>query len=316
MKTTFKNLTLSLAAAVIAGPALFGASAMAGGDYYGGGLKGMRGSHVPVPAPVPVPEYKPRWYMRFDAGVGLGVGLDTSESGMTYGERDAAGGSSGIAENGPFGMPSSADTGGDVGHSIGIGAGYYFSNNFRMDVTGELRMEKSSTLDGSFEYDSVNPPGGIFPGAPDGYRVFGEVSDKTTMKSGIFMANGYYDFSRSSKFVPYVGGGIGFAVNEIERTHTTALASCDRSVDPTCQPPLNTAYRAASDTEYTYSLAANAQAGFSYRLSDITSLDFNYRYLYVGGSDTSLTINGYRSKVEIEDQHEHYLRAGLRFDIN
>jgi hypothetical protein len=54
----------------------------------------------------------------------------------------------------------------------------------------------------------------------------------------------------------------------------------------------------------------------TYRISKVTSLDFNYRYLYVGGTDTSARIYGYNSTINVAAQHEHYLRAGLRWDIN
>lgn len=81
-------------------------------------------------------------------------------------------------------------------------------------------------------------------------------------------------------------------------------------------PDEERSFESQTDRQYTYSLAANLTAGVSYKVSDVTSLDFNYRYLYVGGSDMSASINGYNSKIDVEDQHEHYLRAGLRFDIN
>ncbi len=308
MKTTIRKLTLGIAAAVIAGPGLFAMSAVAGG-YNGGGLKGLRGSYVPVPAPVPIPEYRPKWYLRGDVGLGLNLGTNMNESGMTYGVNDTASDYDSLA---PFGFGGFGnDSGNDFGHSIAVGAGYYYSKNFRVDITGELRMEKETNTTGSFQYDDTNTV------LPARLQVNGTVRDRTTLQSAIFMASGYLDMNRVGRWKPYVGGGVGFAVNDVRRTHTTTFTTCDPLAVPACGT-LTAAggYSARSDRQYVYTLAANVTAGASYKVSDVTSLDFNYRYLYVGGTDVSASINSYNSNVEIEDQHEHYLRAGLRFDIN
>ena len=48
-------------------------------------------------------------------------------------------------------------------------------------------------------------------------------------------------------------------------------------------------------------------------------LDVNYRYTYIGSVDTSMTIsNGTderRSKITINESHQHAIRAGLRWNI-
>lgn len=315
MNTTIKKLTLSITAAVIAGPVLFGMSATAGD--YGGGLKGMRGSYVPVPAPVPIPDFRPKWYMRFDVGMGIGLDAKTLESGGRYGAGETTENLSAAA---PFGFGGfTTDDGSSYGHSVGIGAGYYYSRNFRVDLTGELRMEKESNTTGSFQYDdaAATVAAATGAGATGDDRVNGTVSDTTSMQSAIFMANGYYDMNRVGRLTPYIGGGLGFAVNDVRRTHTTTLTSCESFTLNNCDTPTAAAgYSSRTDRQYVYTLAANLTAGASYKISDVTSLDFNYRYLYVGGTDAMANINGNSSKVEIEDQHEHYIRAGLRWDIN
>ena len=317
MKTTFHKLVLGVSAALVTAPLLVGASAEAGD--WNGGLKGMRGTHVPVPAPVPIPEYTPKWYMRADVGLGLGVGMDLKERGMRYGDRDFGGGTDRIRDNsppstGPFGLGGILDSGHDTGYSLGVGVGHYFSPNFRMDITGELRQEKQATINDNFQYVYIDPTA---PPPTNRTQVNGAVKDSTEVQSAIFMANAYYDMSSLGRWKPYVGGGIGFAVNDLRRTHNTSLTQCAPQVLDDCDAPTPAGnLNAYADRQYTYSLAANLTAGVSYKVSDITSLDFNYRYLYVGGSDVSASINGYDSKIEVEDQHEHYLRAGLRFDIN
>ncbi|MGI9476553.1 MAG: outer membrane protein [Hyphomicrobiaceae bacterium] len=308
MKTTIRNLTLGVTAAAIALPTLFGMSALAGGGY-GGGLKGMRGSYVPVPAPVPIPDYRPKWYLRADVGLGLNLGTQMNESGMTYGFNDTANDFDAASVFGFGGLTNfDNDSGHDYGHTIGFGAGYYYTKNFRVDITGEFRMEKETNITGNFNYADTNSPP---------LQVNGAVREKVTLQSAIFMANGYIDMNRWGRWKPYIGGGIGFAVNDVRRTHNTDFSTCDPTVLDDCLAPAGAGtYGAQTDRQYVYTLAANVTAGVSYKISNVTSLDFNYRYLYVGGTDISAQINNYDSKINIEDQHEHYLRAGLRWDIN
>ncbi|MBU2532554.1 MAG: outer membrane beta-barrel protein [Alphaproteobacteria bacterium] len=311
MKTTIQKL--ALAAAVCAAPLLGGAAANAGD--YGGGLKGLRGAYVPVPAPAPIPDYRAKWYLRADVGVGFNADTSASDSGTPFGDNDFGYRSA----DGPRGFGSLAHSGGDeVNYSYSAGVGYYFSQNFRIDFTGEVRGEKNSDFQGSFDYDGyliANPP------PPPDTRITGDVRDETTLRSAVFMANAYYDFNRWGAWKPYVGAGLGFSVNEVNRAHRTRISSCPLVDVGLCDsgilaPTPVGEITASKDSDYTYSLAASLTAGVSYRISDVTSLDFNYRYLYVGSSDTSLSLNGSISKVEIDDQHEHYLRAGLRWDIN
>jgi opacity protein-like surface antigen len=299
MKTTIQKIALGVTVAVLAGPLVTSISASAGdynGGYVGGGVKDMRGAYTPVPAPAPIPEYSARWYLRADVGVGFGLGMDASERGATYAAAPV-----GIGSNVSIGTSSNEE----IGHIFGAGVGYYFSPKFRMDITGEVRMEKQSTISGDFQYLDVGDPG---------TNVIGDFRDNTKLRSSIFMANAYYDMNRSGRWNPYIGAGLGFAVNELQRTHTTNVRTCDIGADPTCSAAGS--YNETTDKDYTFSLAASAMAGVTYRISKVTSLDFNYRYLYVGGTDTSATINGNNSTINVAAQHEHYLRAGLRWDIN
>ena len=147
-------------------------------------------------------------------------------------------------------------------------------------------------------------------------RILGDVTDTTTYRSSIFMANGYYDMSGFHRFKPYIGAGVGFSVNELKRSHRTDFSECDPVAQPDCSAPTPLgSYDARTDKSYTFSLAASLTAGVTYRISERTALDFNYRYLYVGGTDVSTAIGPHQSVMDIDDQHEHYIRAGLRWDI-
>lgn len=151
MNSMIKKMTLGLAAAIVTGPVLLGASAEAG-DYSGGGLKGMRGSYVPVPAPAPIPDYRAKWYLRFDAGLGLNGSTGLSENGQVFGNANDGSPSYGPQAVTPTGLAGIVDGGPDTGYTFGIGAGYYFSPDFRMDITAERISERSGEINDNFSY--------------------------------------------------------------------------------------------------------------------------------------------------------------------
>ena len=253
---------------------------------------------VPVPAPVPIPIWKPVWYFRGDVGVGLAGGPDASESGLIFGKDSV---------NYPFELPEdfgTSDTGSLV--TLGVGVGKYWNNFFRTDFTAEWRSSTEHKYSGNYEYYA----------RPGDTLIQGKAFDKTTVRGGIFLFNGYFDFYRGeeSRWTPYLGGGVGFAWNSLEREHRTEEQQCSP-----CNSGIRDEVEVRSKNQ-SLSFAANVMAGVGYRFSDTTSVDLNYRFLYVGGSDATLGIWGKQfggvSKVSVDDTFEHQLRAGLRFDIN
>ncbi|MDH3596092.1 MAG: porin family protein [Rhodospirillales bacterium] len=73
----------------------------------------------------------------------------------------------------------------DVGAAVGIIGGYRINSNFRVDAEVTYRNNDLSDFSGD-------------------------------ISSWAFMANGYYDFQTGTNWVPYIGGGIGFANVEID----------------------------------------------------------------------------------------------------
>ena len=150
----------------------------------------------------------------------------------------------------------------------------------------------------------------------NGDDVYVASRDETTKEAGVFLFNAYYDFGTGEhrRFTPYIGAGLGFALNILNRHHQTSEQIC--SGGP-CGgiPPAYYEYAAANKSS-TITLAAAAMLGFTYDLGHSMLLDMNYRYLHVGGSDIGLDVFGSRSTASFDAQNEHQLRAGLRFDIN
>lgn len=346
MKVQFACVSLAALVAAL-GQSAHAADFSVGAD---GSVKDMS-SPVPavaVPAPVPVMEYKPQWYFRLDAGIGTVSEPDISERGYRYGGLTGPGSGGRTGDytgdrTGRNGYDGTFADNADLQYldptwftsdfsnlsTFGGGIGYYLGGGFRLDATVEKRSNDQAYIGGTETWNSNSyydaPP---ITGVIDTYgtdandngivdrRTTIEVSDRTDVDGTVWMANMYYDFSQVRGFTPYVGAGIGFVWNQLERNHTTIIQSCDNEANPGCSGGDTDYSREASTEANTISLAAAAMAGFSYQISDITSVDVGYRYLYLGGTDFAMSIDGVESRVEIGDQHVHQVRAGLRFDVN
>ncbi|MGW8205447.1 MAG: hypothetical protein ACWGMY_00650 [Hyphomicrobiaceae bacterium] len=247
--------------------------------YGGGSIKDIgRYAGVPVPAPVPFPVYKADYYIRGDFGVGLTDTMSVSEESVLYGQPLIPG--SWVADDGNLPM------------TFGFGAGRYWSDHFRTDVTIEWVRQQKGVIEGTGPLASIGTL---------------TVHDETTKESGVFMANAYFDFGRGEtrRFTPYIGAGIGFAINWLDRSNASSL-----------DDGFSTYEYSAQNKSTTVTLAAAAMVGFTYDLGHSTLLDVNYRFLHIGGSDISLGYEGLRSSVSFDAQNEHQIRAGLRFNID
>jgi opacity protein-like surface antigen len=163
----------------------------------------------------------------------------------------------------------------------GVGVGYIWGPAFRTDLTVDLH----SIMQAKFIGSTPSPGGTLF------------VDDKTKWMSTILLVNAYYDFRTGSPFTPYIGGGVGFAVNQLTR-HSNSTDS---------GPAADTS---ASGRTTKVNLAAAAMVGLNYDINTFASIDVGYRYLYIGGSDVGPT--GANSLVSIGSLNEHQIRAGIR----
>ncbi|MBK9079808.1 MAG: porin family protein [Hyphomicrobium sp.] len=292
---------------------------------------------VAVPAPVPVPDFKPSWYFRLDAGIGTVSEPDFSESGYKYGHLYQNGdGYAGTFADGPTLQdldPTWFTSDFSNLSTFGGGVGYYLGGGWRLDATVEKRSNDQAYINGSETWESNSYYDTDFDGFVDTYgtdaRQDGDfdgdgsvadrlttihVTDRVDVDGTVWMANMYYDMSSYRGFTPYIGAGIGFVWNQLDRQHTTTITSCDAEVS--CGGTRDVASYSTSDSADTISIAAAAMVGFSYDISEIAAVDVGYRYLYMGGTDFAMNIAGVESRVEIGDQNVHQLRAGLRFNVN
>ncbi|MEZ5817053.1 MAG: hypothetical protein R3D44_08235 [Hyphomicrobiaceae bacterium] len=279
----------------------------------GGSIKDRGG--IPVPAPIPVMETF-KWYLRADVGGGLVDGAAPSTSQNLYGlDRDPL-------EGTMFGARSSWFTGDfDTFAMVGVGVGAYFTPRLRGDITVDVRSKGDAHIDATYSY--TGSPA-IYDTGNTGrtVRIDGDTREHTEVRSTVALANLYWDLvERGSRFVPYVGLGVGFAVRNIDRDHETIENATDLA-NPTA--PFHTRTFSGQGTGRQLAPAVAATAGLAYTLDHGMVLDLSYRYTYIGSVDfdtriaLSETINGsnfVNSKLTIGDTHEHAIRAGVRWNI-
>jgi opacity protein-like surface antigen len=304
------------------------------GGVINGGIRDYGGAGgVPVPAPVPIPEYKPSFYFRVDAGYGVLSSETVTEDGAQYGQIiNRENGYSSTFGNGPdIQAFDPAWLSSDFANltTYGVGVGYYIGSGWRMDATLEGRSRDEININGSDDWmshgyvdDDLNPSTPALYTTDlnndltlDDRATHANFTGKTEFKGTVWMANIYYDLMKTDRgLTPYVGAGLGFVWNEFNREHTTTVTSCD-NLNPCAGP--RTEYSKSTNTKTdTVSLAAALMAGASYQMTDVSSLDVGYRFLYLGGTGFTSDVDGYASTISISDQYIHQVRAGLRFDVN
>lgn len=273
------NRARSISLVVALGAGLIGAMqpALADGDpYYSNGIN-PTAVRTPVPAPIPYPVEEAEWYFRGDFAAGFGSSPSVNVLGTNLVES--------IFGSGTWSQsfePSFTGT---------VGVGYVWGPNIRTDFTVDIHsiMHVEQTASGTI---SVG-----------GLPVDAYAQDKTKFMSTILMLNGYYDFRTGTPWTPYLGGGLGFAVNQLTQTFATQFDDVAGEV---------------GDRTTDVQFAAALMAGITYDVSSFWAIDVNYRFLHIGGSEVSLTDNlsGVNSTVAIGDLNEHQIRAGFRFYVN
>ncbi len=186
----------------------------------------------------------------------------------------------------------------DGAWTVGGGIGQYYAWGFRGDITVDHMFDAKNESD------------------------FDIGSSRLDFSSTVVLANLYYEFNRGGRFVPYIGGGLGYAHNETSS---------------------GTAFDGVGTTSFggksTDNFAAAAMAGVSWRLwggrtmyvsgsskdsdpVEVSSghaayLDFGYRFLYLGDAKTaSFDADGTSVSEKLKEVTAHQFRVGLRYDLH
>jgi opacity protein-like surface antigen len=176
----------------------------------------------------------------------------------------------------------------------------------RGDITFDFRAPQKNDFDGSYTYD---------PGIA-GTRVDGTVRDAMKVSRFIGMANLYFDILPRGVFSPYIGAGVGFVYNQINRDYQNTELLIDTGTNATLQ----TRSRTGSNGDNNFGLAAALMGGVTIAFDHRWAIDVGYRALYLQGGDatittTGLVVNPQTSMARLGDAWEHQVRIGLRFNI-
>ncbi|MEL7048677.1 MAG: opacity family porin [Pseudomonadota bacterium] len=323
---TRNTLSFALCLSLMAGSA---APAFAADWNYGaGGLKGSVGTHgIPVPAPVPIPDYEPEWYLRGDIGYTLSSSGDVLSS---FSRRALTPGSGEVELTGQ--TPAAIDFDDLNGQGVfSFGVGRYLTKSWRLEVTGERRLsQKIVNQDTRFQarIRDDSQAGTAMGGAEvEVFRdFFYDVNrgEQTDHGSYMLMANVIYDLEGRYGFKPYIGGGIGFSFQSINRDYDETV-NCFEQIqtgDLATQVTTNTCTgdsatgTSGGEDAIGVGLGLAAMAGVGYEVRDGIHWDLGYRYVYQGTtlSVAAPTLNG-TSTIEVEGRHDHEIRTGIRFDI-
>lgn len=136
-----------------------------------------------------------------------------------------------------------------------LSAGYFVSPNFRAELALDMGMASEDT--DRVTYSRVE-------------SVTGEISAE--VYSRVFLVNGYFHFKDvrgAGSFDPYMGGGIGLAVNRFESVSTRI-------------PTTNATVTDSDDTDWAFKLGG----GLMYWVTDNFSADLSVSYTNAGSVTT------------------------------
>lgn len=132
---------------------------------------------------------------------------------------------------------------------FGIAAGYMFNKN----ISADLELSHRS----GFKFSDTMP-------------VSGKASQKISSTSLMF--NGYYGFANHTAFIPYLTAGLGVASHSVGDYMTENVG-----ID----------YKTKTSGKRVYSFAWQTGLGVKYRISEQVLFDLGYRYLDLGGFEST-----------------------------
>lgn len=183
-----------------------------------------------------------------------------------------------------FSLDAGQDVGSDVGTAgiVGGGVGYRFNSYLRGDLTLSYR--------GGYKIDSSKVMEGL------------TYTSKGGVDSVVGLANVYVDPFRFGVFRPYIGGGVGFARNQVGNLSVNVLT-----------------YNGTLEGDTSTSFAWQGSAGVGVELTPALTLDIGYRYMDMGegvtGSRvdfTEWTQDNWKSEGRLR---AHELQLGLRYQF-
>ncbi|KQT55162.1 MULTISPECIES: outer membrane protein [unclassified Aureimonas] len=194
------------------------------------------------------------------------------------------------------------------GASVGAGAGYRFSDQFRADVTADYFK---TDVDGRSDCAYLVEIGYNISPVDSGCRY----NDSSEATIWTLMANAYVDIAHFGPITPYIGAGAGFA----HVSYDTMNSSTQCGTQPGCNGrPDDQGSHPGYDS---WRFAGSLMAGATIDITQQLKLDAGYRYTRISegdafGFDDADAATG-ASGVQGRDHgfDLHTIRAGLRYDF-
>lgn len=176
--------------------------------------------------------------------------------------------------------------------SAGGGFGYKFVNWFRADVTVDHRF-----------YADFEGQGSLAPFGPNSRR------DRGKLESTTGLVNAYLDLGNWSGITPYVGAGIGAAMNRLSDYHVDVTC-----LSAACGPLFGRQVNLNLDERRTYDLAWAVMGGVAVDVGSGFKVDLGYRYVNLG--EARVRLPGNEASTRGKDLEAHEVRLGLRYMID
>jgi opacity protein-like surface antigen len=199
--------------------------------------------------PVVVEQPAGGWYLRGDIGIGI-----MNHSNVAF-------------EQNPLNFSDFTISHTSLGDSTFLmaGVGYELNNWLRFDVTGEYRNKAAVNFFGTYHQS-----GGTF-----GDQYQGSV------RSVVFLANGYIDLGTWDCLTPFIGAGVGGAWNQFADLTDTSIATFSGGAGSGIG-------RNSSSVSFAWAL----HAGISYAVTQNFSVELAYRYLNYGSVTDAIDCAG------------------------
>jgi len=196
------------------------------------------------------------------------------KSGISFQNLDNITNNSNVANPAAVATTSQGNTVGSFGAAVGV--------NFAK-LGAPVRAEIEYDYRTDFDY---NPN-------PNFTNAVTPTKSTNTLNTQTVLVNAFYDIDTGTKFTPFVGGGLGFAINDT--SGTASLLSGASAVN-----------YSTSNTSFAWALGG----GVNYAIDTHWSVDASYRYIDLGKADfgpSGAVLSGNVSSNE--------LLAGLRYQL-
>jgi len=186
-----------------------------------------------------------------------------------------------------FSQNAHGDLDDDVGGSpvAGFGVGYRINPMFRVDATFNFRPD--------FDVDSTSAQPG-----PD-------VTSKADLHSMAAMANVYWDIAKIDRFMPYIGVGLGVAINKLSDVDLYRSGDKIGKID--------------GDDNTSFAWQVMAGTGVALDNDGHAILDFGYRYADMGRFEAKGEGRIGGTPVSVDASHanirSHEIQIGLRYNF-